>query len=192
MITCSTSNKEILTYCRSDVDILRRCCLEFCELLRDVTDNDPFEKCLTIASACNLVFRKNSLKEDTIAIIPPHGYRPKDKQSLLALKWLSYKAEKEDLYIQHACNAGEKRVGNYLLDGYDEETNTAYEINGCFWHGCLKCYARDKINSVSGKTMQDLHQATVEKISYLKDHGFGVIEVWECDIRKELEQDEDR
>ncbi|CAB4013535.1 DNA polymerase [Paramuricea clavata] len=207
--------QEILNCCRSDVDILRRCCLEFRELLRDVTDNYPLEKCLTIASACNLVFRKNSLKEDTIAIIPPHGYRPKDKQSLLALKWLSYKAEKEDLYIQHACNAGEKRVGNYLLDGYDEETNTAYEINGCFWHGkltrinasfehlgvklyywvfsgCLKCYARDTINPVSGKTMQDLHQATVEKISYLKDHGFGVIEVWECDIRKELEQDEDR
>jgi hypothetical protein len=32
----------------------------------------------------------------------------------------------------------------------------------------------------------------MEKISYLlKDHGFGVIEVWECDIRKELDQDED-
>jgi hypothetical protein len=89
--------QEMMTYCRSDVDILRRCCLEFRELFRDVTDIDPFEKCLTIASACNLVSRTNFLKEDTIAIIPPHGYRPKDKQSLLALKWLSYKAEKEDL-----------------------------------------------------------------------------------------------
>ncbi|CAB4015355.1 DNA polymerase [Paramuricea clavata] len=164
--------QEILTHCRSDVDILRRCCLEFRELFRGVTDIDPFEKCLTIASACNFVFRKNFLKENTIAIIPPHGYRPKDKQSLLAIKWLSYKAEKEDLYIQHARNAGEKRVGNYLLDGYDEETNTAYEINGCFWHGCLKCYSRDTINPVNGKTMQDLHQTTVEKMSYLKDQGF--------------------
>ena len=129
--------QEILQYCRSDVDILRRCCLEFRELFRNVTDIDPFEKCLTIASACNLVYRTNFLKEDTIAIIPPHGYRPKDKQSLMALKWLSYKAEKEAIYIQHARNVGEKRVGNYLLDGYHEETNTAYEINGCFWHGKL-------------------------------------------------------
>jgi hypothetical protein len=39
--------------------------------------------------------------------------------------------------------------------------------------------------------MQDLHQATVEKTSYLKDHGFVMNEVWECDIRKELEQDKD-
>ena len=51
--------QEILNYCRSDVDILRRCCLEFRELFRDVTAIDPFEKCLTIASACNLVYRTN-------------------------------------------------------------------------------------------------------------------------------------
>ena len=206
--------QEILSYCRSDVDILRRCCLEFRELFRDVTDIDPFEKCLTIASACNLVFRKNFLKENTIAIIPPHGFRPKDKQSILALKWLSYTAEKNNIYIQHAHNAGEKRVGNYLLDGYDQESNTAYEINGCFWHGktslvlnalnfcivlivlfylkgCLKCYARDTVNTVNGKTMHDLHQATVEKTSFLKEQDLDVVEVWECEINRQLEQDED-
>ena len=131
--------QEILTYCRSDVDILRRCCLEFRELFRDVTDIDPFKQCLTIASACNLVFRTNFLKENTIAILPPHGYHPKIKQSNMALKWLSYIAEKNDIYIRHKRNGGEKGVGRYSLDGYHEETNTAYEFHGCFWHGkfCL-------------------------------------------------------
>jgi hypothetical protein len=42
---------EILRYCRSDVDILRRCCLEFRELFSQITDVDPFASCLTIASA---------------------------------------------------------------------------------------------------------------------------------------------
>ena len=37
---------EILTYCRSDVDILWRCCLQFRELFRDVTEIDPFENAL--------------------------------------------------------------------------------------------------------------------------------------------------
>ena len=37
--------QEILSYCHSDIDILRRCCLEFRELFRSVTDIDPFEKC---------------------------------------------------------------------------------------------------------------------------------------------------
>ena len=124
--------QEIFTYCRSDVDILRRCCLEFRELFRDVTDIDPFKSCLTIASACNLVFRTNFLKENTIAILPSHGYQPKIKQSNMALKWLSYIAEKDDIYIQHKRNGGEKSVGRCSLDGYDEETNTAYEFHGSF------------------------------------------------------------
>ena len=65
--------EEILAYCRSDVDILRQCCLEFRELFHDVTDIDPF-RTLTIASACHLVYRTNYLPKDTIAIIPPMGY----------------------------------------------------------------------------------------------------------------------
>lgn len=51
--------REIYEYCRSDVDILRRSCLEFRRLFIQTTDVDPFAKCITIASACNLVFRKN-------------------------------------------------------------------------------------------------------------------------------------
>ncbi len=56
--------KELLKYCRSDVDILRRCCLKFRELFMEMTSSvegdpgmDPFEHCCTIALACNLVFR---------------------------------------------------------------------------------------------------------------------------------------
>jgi hypothetical protein len=55
----------------------------------------------------------------------------------------------------------------------------------------LKCYARDTVNKVSEKTMHDLHQATMEKTQYLKDRGLHVVEMWECDMKKELEHDED-
>ena len=34
--------EEITAYCRSDVDILRRCCMEFRELFYNITDIDPF------------------------------------------------------------------------------------------------------------------------------------------------------
>ena len=57
--------------------------------------------------------------------------------------------------------------------------------------GCLKCYARNTENAVSGQTMHDLHQATMQKTLYLKERGFNVVEVWECDIKRELEQDEE-
>ena len=51
--------KQFTAYCRSDVDILRHSCMEFHELFRNSTEIDPFEKCLMIASACQLVYRTN-------------------------------------------------------------------------------------------------------------------------------------
>ena len=126
--------EEIIKYCRSDVDILRKCCLLYREMLRKESDIDPFNKALTIASYCQEVYRTNFLEEDTIAIFS-NDRQWKIKQSNVAVTWLSYISEKEDLYIKHVRNGGEKRVGPYSLDGYCEETNTAYEFQGCFWHG---------------------------------------------------------
>ena len=128
--------EEIIKYCRSDVDILRKCCMEFREMLREITAIDPFEKCLTIASTCHQVYRTNFLKKDTIAVFQPDR-QLKMKQSNLAVKWLSYVMEVNDIRIQHVRNGGEKRVGKYSLDGYCEEYHTAYEFQGCFWHGKL-------------------------------------------------------
>jgi len=57
--------KEILRYCESDVDILRKCCLNFRKLFMDYTRKgdsqgiDPFKNCITIASACNLVYKNH-------------------------------------------------------------------------------------------------------------------------------------
>ena len=126
--------KEIIKYCRSDVDIMAKCCLLYREMFRKETDIDPFDKALTIASYCHQVYRTNFLKKDTIGIFS-HDRQLKTKQSNRAVKWLSYIMEKEDIHIQHVRNGGEKRFGNYSLDGYCEETHTAYEFQGCYWHG---------------------------------------------------------
>ena len=39
--------------------------------------------------------------------------------------------------------------------------------------------------------MQELHCSTVGKIEYLRCQGYNVVEVWECDVRRELEQNEE-
>ena len=67
---------EIEQYCPSDVDILRRCCLQFKQLMEEVCNLDPFKYCVTIASACNHVFRQEFLEEDTISLIPAQGHQP--------------------------------------------------------------------------------------------------------------------
>ena len=133
---------EILKYCRSDVDILAECCKLYREMLKEVTSMDgdaetgidPFDTATTIAGYCMQVYRTKFLQKDTIALLPQHQ-QLKRKQSHEALQWLSYTAEKEEIRIQHDRNGGEKRVGNYYLDGYCEETHTAYEYQGCYWHG---------------------------------------------------------
>ena len=133
---------EILEYCRSDVDIMQKCCLLYREMLKEVTSMDgdaetgidPFDTATTIAGYCMQVYRTKFLQKDTIALLPEHQ-QLKRKQSHEALQWLSYTAEKEDIHMQHDRNGGEKRVGNYYLDGYCEETHTAYEYQGCYWHG---------------------------------------------------------
>ena len=133
--------KEILKYCRSDVDILAECCKLYREMFKKATDTgndetgiDPFDTATTIAAYCMQVYRTKFLQKDTIALLPQHQVL-KRKQSHEALQWLSYTAEKEEIRIQHDRNGGEKRVGNYYLDGYCEETHTAYEYQGCYWHG---------------------------------------------------------
>ena len=125
------------------------------------------------------------------ASIPPMGYSPKNNHSVFAHKWLSYTDDKDEIYVQQPCNGGEKREGNYLLDGYREETHTAFEVHGCFWHGCPRCYARDTMNPVRGsKTMQELHHCTMAKIEYLKRKGYNLVEVWECDVNGGIEAEQ--
>ncbi len=62
--------EELLTYCESDVDILKGACLAFRDQFIEIEGVDPFPVSLTIASACNHIFRRNYLKEKTIGVIP--------------------------------------------------------------------------------------------------------------------------
>ena len=62
--------EEILKYCISDVDILRRGCLTFSNLYQQVTGVYPFAY-ITIASACMAVYRSKFLVEGDIRVLDP-------------------------------------------------------------------------------------------------------------------------
>ena len=60
--------KEINEYCNSDVDLLRRGCLELRKQFLEIANIDPF--CyLTIAGVCMAIYRSKYLKENTIAVL---------------------------------------------------------------------------------------------------------------------------
>jgi hypothetical protein len=105
--------EELLKYCISDVDILQRACGTFRDTFVSVTEGiEPFANAVTIASACNLVYRALFLLSEQVALIPPHGYYM-GKQSAIALTWLTMEEQKRGQSIRHAGNRGEVRAEGY-------------------------------------------------------------------------------
>ena len=47
------------------------------------------------------------------------------------------------------------------------------------------------MNPISQKTMEQLYKDTVRKVNYLKKHGLEVVQKWGCELKKDLEEDEE-
>ena len=80
----------------------------------------------------------------------------------------------------------------FYVDGYDEQTRTVYEFNGCFWHGCPKCFPnRDKTrHKMCDQTMRDVYEATRRKEDALFAAGYSVVVMWECERERIKQEDE--
>ena len=72
-------------------------------------------------------------------------------------------------------------VIHYKLDGYFEigQDKYACEFYGCNWHGCPKCYIRDRESIVNnGKSLSLRYKETVIKELRLKELGLILITKW--------------
>ena len=181
---------EMEKYCKSDVDILRRGCGEFRKELLQSDQIDPFIEATTLAQVCNKAWRKNSMPPQSLAVISDAGYPNKTRYSMKAIRWIQATSIKEGKTIQHALNGGEVKMGPYYLDGYEEDTNTAYEFMGCWSHGCIKCYRdRDKVHAYSLRTMEELYNSTLIRVKELREQGITVVQMWECDFDQKCKTD---
>lgn len=61
-------------------------------------------------------------------------------------------------------------------------------INGCFWHRCPKCHPSVPKHNRDFwiKKFEDNVQRDEENYSKLKDMGWKVVIVWECEIKHDL------
>ena len=175
--------KEFLEYCWSDVLLLMEGCLSFRQIIQDMTIKDgkgidPFRSSITIASMCHVIFRRNMLKSNQLAYIPECV---KEKtSSFKALKWLSLLPGN----IKHAMNGGEHKIGQYFVDGYDQHYKIIYEFDGCYFHGCPRCYRAETFNQVRQLTMGTIFNKHIERIQFLRANCNLLIEIWECDFDK--------
>ena len=125
--------KEILEYCRSDVDILRRGIMKLREDFINLENIDPL-RYTTIASITMTIYRSNYMPKKTIAIVPE--YAKTDNFSKMSLMWLNYLSNAYGVNIEHALNGDEKELNianeTYEVDGFCEENNTVYEFMVAF------------------------------------------------------------
>ena len=89
--------------------------------------------------------------------------------------------------IRHVRNGGEQSVrtivDSYFVEGCDPLTHTVYEFHGFLYHGCPRCYPnrRAKHYATPDRTVEELYQATLSKRMALLRAGYTVIEMWECE-----------
>ena len=128
---------------------------------------------------------------------PPHGWRELNtSQNKIALQWLYYEERKlGGNHIKHARNGGEQMIqikrGKLKVDGYDPITKTVYEFHGWEFHGCKRCKQNNRHSRTfhhPDRTIEEMYQATQRKTDLINAAGYKVIDIWECDFKKELKQ----
>ena len=110
----------------------------------------------------------------------------------MVIEWLEWEAQQSGYHIRHHGNHKEKVIGRRRLpvDGYVKETNTVYEIQGCYWYGhdCHLNHGKPATDE-KGQTMEQRYQRTQEKIQYIQDNGYPVKQMWECDWERLKKED---
>ena len=191
--------EEPLKYCESDVKLLKEGCFKFVAEFEEIAGFNPLVEAVTIASACNLFWRREKLESDLIALEPQGGWRGnRINQSKIALEWLHYQ---DHLLggmgrVRHVRNGGEVQVGTpgemVYVDGYEENTHTIFEFYGCYYHGCPRCFKRQRDvrrNCHADRTVNEVYEATERKAAMLRLSGYHVVEKWECEFQEAKKTD---
>ena len=80
---------------------------------------------------------------------------------------------------------GDRWITGAPVDGYDPKTQTVYQYQGSYWHGCVHCFLNDRQKIINhGKTRDEAFFATAERTRPLREAGYRVIKKWECQDKK--------
>ena len=154
---------------------------------------NPFLSACTIASFVHHILKFEHFRSGDLGIISENGY-PERNNSVLALKMLMWHEKITGIKIHHKLRGPEKMIempnGNrYFVDGYDEANDTAYEVHGCFYHGCPKCVnptlEHPKNPGIENKAIYD---RTIKREEEIKTEGHKVVSWWEHDINQMLKE----
>lgn len=102
----------------------------------------------------------------------------KGNRSWKEIHWLTSLSVPED------CRQKKIKIGkkSFLVDG--KVGNTVYEFWGDYWHGNPEKFNHSDKNTKCGKTFGELYNLTMEKRKIITDAGFDLVEIWESDYNK--------
>jgi len=175
----------------------KRCCCPRILAVKKKGCDDVFYDAQTDEKLNGIICKQ--FHSSPIGLLPPHGYARRDFFSKQCVQWLHIYEKERGVQVQSAMsNLGEKRVyyhvqGKryyYSLDGYYVDAqgrSHALEFNGCYFHGCPKCYPNLRSETMVGnKSLARRFQDTLAKESMLQKLGFCVESIWSCDFSQQL------
>ena len=124
--------------------------------------------------------------------------------SYVACQWIEKQSELIGEHIHHAlCGHGGEfsvKIGGkkFFVDGYEPKTRTIFQYYGCKWHGCPCQKERNSLDEERSSEQKPLgrskalsseerYSKTIELQEKMKEQGFKLISVWECE-RPELKK----
>ena len=74
------------------------------------------------------------------------------------------------------------------MDRCASKSETIFQYDGCWWHGCCRCFANRNTKIAHSKTREELYTVTEARKKALREAGYRMIEKWECDDMKTKER----
>ena len=111
----------------------------------------------------------------------------RESSSRMATEWLEWKAHEGGIFIRHQMNNTEKRIGERKIpvDGFHGPSQTVFQFHGCWWHGHICHLTKGKeMNEKRKRPMAELREETKETSKYIKDQGYHLVEIYECQWRR--------
>ncbi|EGT35888.1 hypothetical protein CAEBREN_04170 [Caenorhabditis brenneri] len=178
---------ELFKYCYGDVFILASALKVFEKDFEAVTNVCLFEESVTAASAAMKVFKRQHLTNKNPIVLDA---RPSAsmKSSVISQKYMAWFESVEKVTVATATTSGERKIGNYSVDGFVEPCpkyprGLVIEFMGCYWHA-HECKYTDR-SIIEDENGEEIRERDNKRIAFLEQYH-EVKVVWECDVNKEL------
>ncbi|KAJ8909914.1 hypothetical protein NQ315_014921 [Exocentrus adspersus] len=134
-----------------------------------------------------------------VGTLPPVEYydpnnMKEDDRSGQPIQWLLLEEKQRKINLICAARQQEARVVGVKVDGYCPEANLVFEFHGCYFHGCQLCFKNGRDEPMEDDPTQTLntrYETTVAKLERLRNFGYNVTEIWECEFKRQLQQNKE-